>query len=247
MTGGASRKVGWTWTRQGWKRIPRRLRQVKAVPLPSKRKTRKLRRIVSVEPKPEQPEATEAQNLAVEQGRADSAPILAPKSGQPAARQPRQAWGGKYADLTPPEAGGRAAMSKPPLTNPPPDLERGADYDTPQTYARIGRALMLFLFNVAHDPANKEHIAWLCAGANHVNGARLFDKDGFTHDPSAHPSHWMNPRGSWGSAEGEHDEEGSRHESAFYAPLGRTNGQHCLCRFDSWRLGLGRLAFAEAL
>jgi hypothetical protein len=40
---------------------------------------------------------------------------------------------------------------------------------------------------------------------------------------------------------------GSRHESAFYAPLGRTNGQHCLCRFDSWRLGLGRLAFAEAL
>src|ERR1019366_730777 len=38
---------------------------------------------------------------------------------------------------------------------------------------------------------------------------------------------------------------GSRHESAFYAPLGRTNGQHCLCRFDSWRLGLGRLAFAE--
>jgi hypothetical protein len=100
-------------------------------------------------------------------------------------------------------------MSKPPLTNPPPDLERGADYDTPQTYARIGRALMLFLFNVAHDPANRERIAWLCAGVTHANGARLFDKDGLTHDPSAHPSHWMNPRGSWGGAEGAHEEGGA--------------------------------------
>jgi hypothetical protein len=103
MTGGASRKVGWTWTRQGWKRIPRRLRTVKLVPVPKKRKTRKLRRIVSVELKPEQPETTEAQNLTVEQGRADSAPTPAPKPGQPAPRKPRQAWGGKYADLSPPE------------------------------------------------------------------------------------------------------------------------------------------------
>ena len=38
---------------------------------------------------------------------------------------------------------------KPPLTNPPPDLDHGADYDTPQSYARIGRALMLFLFNAS--------------------------------------------------------------------------------------------------
>jgi hypothetical protein len=71
MTGGASRKVGWTWTaRQGWKRIPRRLRTVKPVPLPKKRKTRKLRRISPAAPKPEKPDATEAQNLPVEQGRA---------------------------------------------------------------------------------------------------------------------------------------------------------------------------------
>jgi hypothetical protein len=45
----------------------------------------------------------DAANLAAEQSRAESATILAPKSGQPAARQPRKAWGGKYADLTPPQ------------------------------------------------------------------------------------------------------------------------------------------------
>ena len=88
MTGGASRKVGWTWTRAGWKRVPRRLRQVKAVPLPSKRK---------------------AQNLPGEQGRADSAPTLAPKLEKPATRKARQVWGGKYADLTPPEPEERKA------------------------------------------------------------------------------------------------------------------------------------------
>ena len=32
---------------------------------------------------------------------------------------------------------------KPPLTNPPPGLEWGADYDTPQSYARIGRTMLL--------------------------------------------------------------------------------------------------------
>jgi hypothetical protein len=106
MTGGALKKVGWTWTRQGWKRIPRRLRQVKAVPLPTKRKTRKLRRISPAEPKPEKPSTDKAQNLPAEQGRADSAPTPAPKSGQPAPRKPRQAWSGKYADLTPPKKGG---------------------------------------------------------------------------------------------------------------------------------------------
>jgi hypothetical protein len=91
MTGGASRKVGWTWTRQGWKRIPRRLRQVKAVPLPKKRKTRKLRRISPAEPKPEQPEATEAPNLAAEQGRAESAPTLAPTVEKAAAKIDKKA------------------------------------------------------------------------------------------------------------------------------------------------------------
>jgi hypothetical protein len=95
---------------------------------------------------------------------------------------------------------------KPPLTNPPPGLEWGADYDTPQSYARIGRALMLFLFNAACDPANKERIAWFCAGVNRVNGARLFDEDGLTHDPSAHTSHPMPPRGAWGIANDEDDD-----------------------------------------
>ncbi len=36
MTKGAFRKVGWTWTtRHGWKRTPRRLQTVKAVPISS--------------------------------------------------------------------------------------------------------------------------------------------------------------------------------------------------------------------
>jgi len=52
---------------------------------------------------------------------------------------------------------------------------------------------MLFLFEVAHDKANAERIAWRCAGVARVNGVTLFDIDGFTHNPSAHPSH---PRGS---------------------------------------------------
>jgi Resolvase, N terminal domain len=37
---------------------------------------------------------------------------------------------------------------------------------------------------------------------------------------------------------------GSRHESALYAPLARTNGQQCLCWFDSWRLDV-RTGFIE--
>ena len=44
-----------------------------------------------------------APNLAAEQGRADSAPTPAPKTGQPAPRKLRQTWGGKYADLSKPE------------------------------------------------------------------------------------------------------------------------------------------------
>jgi hypothetical protein len=77
MTRDCMKKLGWHWTRKGWKRTPRHLQQVKTVPLPTKRKTRKLRRISPPKPKPEKQEATtapEAQNLTVEQGRADSAP-----------------------------------------------------------------------------------------------------------------------------------------------------------------------------
>jgi hypothetical protein len=42
-------------------------------------------------------------NLTAEQGSADSAPTPAPKAEKPAPRKPRQAWGGKYADLSKPD------------------------------------------------------------------------------------------------------------------------------------------------
>jgi hypothetical protein len=48
-------------------------------------------------------------NLPAEQGRAVPATILAPKSGQPATRQPRKAWGGKYNAPAPPEPKEREA------------------------------------------------------------------------------------------------------------------------------------------
>ena len=96
---------------------------------------------------------------------------------------------------------------KPPLTNPPPGLEWGTDYDTPQTYARIGRALMLFLFNLPSNPEINARVAWLSEGVAKTNGAMLFDEAAMTVDPSADPSHWMNPRGSWGESTVNDDEE----------------------------------------
>ena len=45
----------------------------------------------------------QAPNLAAEQGRAVSAPTLAPKPENLAVRQPRRAWNGKYDDLAPSE------------------------------------------------------------------------------------------------------------------------------------------------
>jgi hypothetical protein len=97
------RKVGWTWTaRNGWKRIPRSLRRVKKVPLPSKHRTRKKLMVSPAEPKAKKTKTAKAPELAAEQGRADSAPILAPNADKAAPRQPRKAWAGKYADLAPP-------------------------------------------------------------------------------------------------------------------------------------------------
>ena len=90
---------------------------------------------------------------------------------------------------------------KPPLTNPPADYERGADYDTPQAFARIGRAFMLFVYA---SRTRNEHMEWICAGIAHANGAAMFERQGMTLEPSAHPSHSINPRGSWG---GHPDEE----------------------------------------
>ena len=45
----------------------------------------------------------QAPNLAAGQGMADSVLPLAPKPENPAARQPRRAWNGKYDDLAPPK------------------------------------------------------------------------------------------------------------------------------------------------
>ncbi len=106
MSGNGIKKLGWHWTRKGWKRIPRHLLQVKSVPLPTKRKTRKLRRMVPVKPRPDKQEAgiaIEAQKLTVEQGRAESAPTLAAKLEILTQRKPRQAWGGKYDAISPSE------------------------------------------------------------------------------------------------------------------------------------------------
>jgi hypothetical protein len=105
MTSGALRKVGGAWTRQGWKRIPRRLQTVKLVPVPrKKRKAPKLRRINLASPRPETPIIVEAEKMAAGASEAVSAPTLAPKLEKPIPRQPRRAWSGKYAALTPLEA-----------------------------------------------------------------------------------------------------------------------------------------------
>src|SRR5208337_2532574 len=63
---GRARKIFslWTWTRQGWKPIPRRLLGVKLVP--KKRKVRKLRRVSPACPKAEKLIRAEAQNLPAE-------------------------------------------------------------------------------------------------------------------------------------------------------------------------------------
>lgn len=93
MTGGAFGKVGWSWTRQGWKRTPRRLQGVKAVPVPAKRKTRKLRGIGPADPRGERPEAAEAQNSTVEQVEAISAPTAWANAEKLTTGKPRVTWG----------------------------------------------------------------------------------------------------------------------------------------------------------
>ena len=95
----AARKVGWIWTRAGWKRVPLRLRRVKKVPMPGKHRTRKLFVVKPAEPKARKPKPVEAPNLAVERGRTVSAPT-APKPEILAVRQIRRVWGGKYDELT---------------------------------------------------------------------------------------------------------------------------------------------------
>ncbi len=101
MNGAGLKKLGWHWTRKGWKRSPKHLLAVKKVPLPTKRKTRKKVRITPAAKRTEPP-AQEAPQLAVEQGRAVSAPTPAPEAEKPAPPPPRRVWSGKYDDLTKP-------------------------------------------------------------------------------------------------------------------------------------------------
>jgi hypothetical protein len=85
----AARKVGWIWTRAGWKRVPLRLRRMKKVPMPSKHRTRKLMMVMKpaeLKAKKTRP-ASEAPQMAAEQGRAVSAPAHYP----PQARKARSA------------------------------------------------------------------------------------------------------------------------------------------------------------
>ena len=100
MKGSGLRKLGWHWTRKGWKRLPKHLQQVKKVPRPTKRKTRKTVRISSAKPREKPPIFGEARKLAVECGRVDSALNPGPEAARPAPRQMRRAWSGKYDDLT---------------------------------------------------------------------------------------------------------------------------------------------------
>jgi hypothetical protein len=72
---------------------------VKLVPMPKKRKTRKLRRISPASPRPEPPIRANVPKIAAEQGVANSAPTLALKPVAPAMRQIRRAWSGKYDEL----------------------------------------------------------------------------------------------------------------------------------------------------
>jgi hypothetical protein len=95
---GRNRMRGWVWTRQGWQKKPRRMRPVKSVPKPGRRRKRRLRRIRPAVPKPAIPVEAEAQLVAKERDRAESAPeaaTLAPRS-------PRRAWSGKYDNLATP-------------------------------------------------------------------------------------------------------------------------------------------------
>jgi hypothetical protein len=105
MASSGFQKTGWHWTRQGWKRTTKRLQQVKKVPLPTKRKTRKKAGITPATPTEKPPTFAQARKLAAEQSRADSAPTLPPEATKPAPHQTRRTWSGKYADLTKPTDG----------------------------------------------------------------------------------------------------------------------------------------------
>jgi hypothetical protein len=77
---------------------------------------------------------------------------------------------------------------------------------------------MLFLFNASIQGDQKAQLVWLSEGVNRTNGARLIDDHGMTYDPTAHESHNMSPRGSWGRGnDTENDEDDYETEAAYEA------------------------------
>ena len=81
------------WTSQGWQKKPRRMRRVKSVPKPTRRRKRRARRISTAVRKSATPVVAEVQQVATERDGTNSALTAAPK---PAPRSPRRTWSGKY-------------------------------------------------------------------------------------------------------------------------------------------------------
>ena len=69
------------WTSQGWQKKPRRMRQVKSVPKPNRRRKRRVRRISSAVRKSARPVEAEARQVAKERDGTDSPLTAAPKQG----------------------------------------------------------------------------------------------------------------------------------------------------------------------
>ncbi len=67
MKGGTFRKVGWVWTKTGWKRVPKRSQAVKKIPAPTKRRSLKIHRIAPA-PKRTNPPRPEAPQLPLGRG-----------------------------------------------------------------------------------------------------------------------------------------------------------------------------------
>ena len=95
---GRNRRHGWVWTSQGWQKKPRRMRRVKSVPKPSRRRKRRVRRISSAVRKSARPVEAEAQQVVKERAGMDSA-LPAAQAPKPAPRSPHRTWSGKYNEL----------------------------------------------------------------------------------------------------------------------------------------------------
>jgi hypothetical protein len=94
------KKAGWRWTKQGWKRRPRRTRKEKVTsspsqPLPSEGVS------LTPPPKEKRPTFKEARRIAAEKAKAAAARDAAAEVEKRASREPRKAWHGKYDQLNP--------------------------------------------------------------------------------------------------------------------------------------------------